>query len=511
MRGPHNIFRFVRIGATFERTGALQVVLDALSAPRNIKLAARALVFPFRWAGLKGDPAQPPIVRALVSLGPAHIKFGQLLSTRPDIVGMNLATELRILQDRLPPFSTSVAKETVWHELDIDVDEHFSEFSDPVAAASIAQVHRATIRDGGGEVAVKILRPGIERAFKRDIDAFHLAAALVGLLVPKTRRLQPRAVISHFESVVTRELDLRREAAAADELRSAAADDEGIRVPAVNWLLSAKRVVTVDWVDGINLADTDELSNAGHDLPDLARRLLQMFLRQALRDGHFHADLHQGNLKVSETGELLVLDFGIMGRIDEYTRRVYADILLGFIQKDYENVARVHFEAGYVPAENDVHDFAQALRSVGEPISGMDASRISMARLLAHLFEVTEQFGMTTRTELILLQRTMVVAEGVARTLDPQINIWETARPVVEDYIRSNAGIRAVRRDVRRIARIISRMGPHLPQLAEKMVKSMEDGSGPERHPPTVGRTAYFMLGALTMAVILLGIKVLSS
>ena len=506
MRGPQNIFRFIRIAATFERTGASRAVLDAVGASGRIKSAIAVLGFPIRWLGLKGNPQQPPIVRALTALGPAHIKFGQLLSTRPDIVGANLATELRILQDRLEPFSTEEAKATVKRELGIEVDEVFSEFSDSVAAASIAQVHHARLKDTGGDVAVKVLRPGIEKAFKRDVDALHFAASMVGFLVPGLRRLRPRAVIAHFESVVLRELDLRMEAAAADEIRAAAANDQRIRIPAVNWSLSARRVVTLDWVTGINLGDTEKLRAAGHDLPSLARRLLQMFLRQALRDGHFHADLHQGNLKVSDSGDIIVLDFGIMGRIDEYTRRVYAEILMGFIRKDYASVARVHFEAGYVPADKNVHDFAQALRSVGEPISGMAATHISMARLLSRLFEVTEQFGMKTRTELILLQRTMVVAEGVARTLDPQINIWETARPIVEDYIRSNVGLRAVRKDITAIARTMHRIGPRLPELMDTAMEALEARKEPRKVRRSRGLAIAFVIGAVVAAAALIAL-----
>ena len=510
MRGPHNIFRLLRVGATFERTGAMRVVLDAANAPRNIRFAAKALLAPFRWIGVKGNPEQPPIVRALNALGPAYIKFGQLLSTRPDIVGSKLADELRILQDKLPPFATSEAKETVRHELGIDVDETFLEFSDPVAAASIAQVHRAIIRDGGGEVAVKVLRPGIEKAFKRDVDAFHFAAAMIGFLLPFSRRLRPRAVVSHFESVVLRELDLRLEAAAADELRSAAVNDEGITIPAINWHLSGRRVVTIGWVDGINLGNMEELRSAGHDLPGLGRRLLQMFLRQVLRDGHFHADLHQGNLKVSDSGDLVVLDFGIMGRIDEFTRRTYAEIVMGFLRRDYENVARVHFEAGYVPSDRNIHEFAQALRSVNEPIFDMEASRISMAKLLAHLFEVTEQFGMTTRTELILLQRTMVVAEGVARTLDPKINFSDAARPIVDEYVRSNLGLTAARRDIKRVARTLHRIGPRLPDLIEGAVRKLDPKAKPERQQSVFQPAAVFLLGALTMATGILVIHFLT-
>jgi ubiquinone biosynthesis protein len=335
-----------------------------------------------------------------------------------------------------------------------------------VAAASIAQVHRARLRATGEEVAVKVLRPGIERAFRRDVDAFRFAARVLDLFAPSARRLRPLDVIDHFEGVVRGELDLRLEASAASEFADNTADDDGFRVPAIRWAYSARRVMTLDWVEGIGAADVEAIRAAGHDTSALARRVLQLFLRHALRDGYFHGDMHQGNLKVDAAGNLVAFDFGIMGRIDDYTRRVYAEILIGFIRRDYRRVAEVHFEAGYVPPDRNVDEFAQALRAVGEPIFGMDASRISMGRLLAYLFEVTERFGMQTRTELILLQRTMVVVEGVARTLDPRMNIWDAARPVVEGYIRDALGPVAFARDLARTAWILARFSPRLPELA---------------------------------------------
>ncbi len=479
MRGPHNIWRLIRTGATFERTGAMKQALEALDAPPALRIAARILGWPFKWLGLRGDPSQPPVLRALTALGPAYIKFGQILSTRPDVVGPELAAELRILQDKLPPFSMAEARAAVEAELGRPVDALFASFSEPVAAASIAQVHRAVIRDTGQTVAVKILRPGIEKLFRRDIDAFYFAAAMIEFLSPASRRLRPSDVVAHFDSVVRGELDLRMETAAAAEFRANTLNDEGFRVPEVIWPLSARRVMTLDWVEGIPLGDTAALAAAGHDLVRLGERVIQIFLCHALRDGYFHADMHQGNLKVAENGDLVALDFGIMGRIDEYTRRVYAEILMGFIQKDYRRVAEVHFEAGYVPADRDVDEFAQALRSVGEPIFGADASQISMARLLAHLFEVTEQFGMATRIELILLQRTMVVVEGVGRSLNPTLNMWDVARPVVEQYISDNIGPRAMLRDLRATLRVLSRFGPRLPRLAERALREMSEESPP--------------------------------
>ncbi|MCT4682323.1 MAG: 2-polyprenylphenol 6-hydroxylase [Roseicyclus sp.] len=506
MKGPHNIWRLVRPGATFERTGAMGAVLEALEAPRSIRIAARVLGWPFKWLGLRGDPGTPPVPRALTALGPAYIKFGQILSTRPDVVGHEMALQLQVLQDKLPPFPRAEAARVVASEMEKPLDAVFSEFSEPVAAASIAQVHRARLADDGREVAVKILRPGIERAFRKDIDAFYLIAWFVETLSPASRRLRPRDVIAHFEGVVMQELDLRIEASACGEFHAKTKDDPGFVVPQVEWFLSSRRMMTLEWVTGTTLSDLATIDANGYDRRALGERVLQMFLRHALRDGFFHADMHQGNLKVAPNGDLVALDFGIMGRLDAYTRRVYAEILMGFIRKDYRRVAEVHFEAGYVPADRDIDEFAQALRSVGEPIFGMDASRISMARLLAYLFEVTERFGMETRTELILLQRTMVVVEGVARSLDPEINIWTVARPVVEEYIKENIGPKAAVRDLYNTARILARFGPRLPALAERALLAQANPQRAERRSPWAERIGIGLAGVavgLGVAVLL--------
>ena len=471
-----NLWRLARTGATFQRTGAMEEALAALDAPRSIRVAARILGWPLSPLGLPGDPALPPVPRALTALGPAYVKFGQTLSTRPDVAGPKLARELRVLQDRIAPFPDAEARATVEHELGRPLEEAFSEFGPPVAAASIAQVHPAIERETGRRVAVKILRPGVERAFRKDVEAFHFIARTIEILAPSARRLRPTAVTRHFEGVVTTELDLRLEASAAAEFKANTAEDAGFRVPGVLWGLSAKRMMTLEWVEGDPLGDVELLATRDLDLPELGRFIIRSFLRHALRDGFFHADMHQGNLKVAKDGTLVALDFGIMGRIDPYTRRVYAEILLGFLRKDYRRVAEVHFEAGYVPADQDLETFAQALRSIGEPIFGQDASRISMARLLAHLFEVTERFGMQTRTELILLQRTMVVVEGVARTLDPNLNMWKSAQPVVEEWMKDNLGPKAVKRDLEATLKVLSRFGPRMPEMAEKLLTKLAEG-----------------------------------
>ena len=495
MRGPHNIWRLIRTGATLERAGAMNVVLDAFEAPTAVRIVARVLAKPFEFLGYRGDPSMPPATRALTALGPAYIKFGQILSTRPDVVGDDLAEQLRVLQDQLAPFPVEQAKAEVARELGLPVEEIFSEFSEPIAAASIAQVHKARLAETGQEVAVKILRPGVERAFRKDIDAFYFGAWMVELFAPFSRRLRPMDVIRHFDGVVRGELDLRLECSAASEFAANTVDDEGFELPEVLWPWSGRRVMTLGWADGLPLGDNAALDAAGHDRKALAERVLTLFLSHALRDGYFHADMHQGNLKVAANGNIIAYDFGIMGHIDLYTRRVYAEILYGFIRKDYMRVAEVHFEAGYVPADRDVDEFARALRAVGEPIFGMDASRISMAKLLSYLFEVTERFGMETRTELILLQRTMVVVEGVARALDPQMNIWEVARPVVSDYIKKSIGPRAVFEDLAQTAKVLTRFGPRLPRLVETALIAQSQTTTPK--PQRASRLWPALIGAV--------------
>ncbi len=328
-----------------------------------------------------------------------------------------------------------------------------------------------------------MLRPGIHGRFARDIAAFYFIAGLIERVVPAARRLRPTAVIAHFESVVAAELDLRLEAAGANEYRDNARSDQRLLVPDVYWAGTARKVLTLEWVDGLPI-EREALAGAGHDLTELATRLIQVFLNHALRDGYFHADMHQGNIRVGPDGTLILVDFGIMGRLDPITRRHYAEILYSFITRDYQRGAEVHFEAGYVPADRDVGAFAQALRAIAEPIHGQDVSNISMARLLAQLLETSERFGMETRTELILLQRTMVVVEGVARSLDPRTNMWEAARPVVEGWIRTNLGPAQIARDVRRTLEVVLRLGPRLPGLAEELVLQAEEARTRRKSPP---------------------------
>jgi ubiquinone biosynthesis protein len=504
MRGPHNIWRLIRTGATFERTGAMQVILDKLDLPPLLKFTIRLIGKPFKLLGVKGDIQFPPIVRALTALGPAYIKFGQILSTRPDVVGAELAKQLSVLQESLPPFSRDLALLEIEKDLGIPTNEVFENISEPIAAASIAQVHKAVLKSTGQTVAIKVLRPGIETAFGKDIDAFYLAANMIELLSPKSRRLRPLEVIKHFDSVVQGELDLRLEASAASEFSANTKGDALLCIPNIHWETSGRRVMTLDWVDGIPLADLEALKNSKTDMEELSTRILSMFLRHALRDGFFHGDMHQGNLKLNSKGELVTFDFGIMGRIDEYTRRVYAEILMGFIKKDYKRVAEVHFEAGYISSDQDVDLFAQALRSVGEPIFGQNAENISMAKLLSHLFDVTERFGMETRTELILLQRTMVVVEGVSRSLNPaSLDIWEAARPEVENYIKNNLGPKALIKDLIKTAQTLSHFGPKLPNLLENLLTTNNNNTN-HKKSNVKSKLTWALIGSASTTLIII-------
>ncbi|MGL5736239.1 MAG: AarF/UbiB family protein, partial [Beijerinckiaceae bacterium] len=357
--------------------------------------------------------------------------------------GMTVARELETLQDRVPAFPTAQAKAEIEASLDAPLDRLFQHFADPVAAASIAQVHPADIPEKDGSqsrVAVKVLRPGVRRRFASDLRSMFFMARMVERFVPAARRLRPVGVVETLARSVAMEMDLRLEAAALSECAENTREDQDFRVPSVDWTRTAANVLTTEWIDGISLSDRTRIVAAGHDPVDLGRNVIQSFLRHALRDGFFHADMHQGNLFIDAQGRLVAVDCGIMGRLDQKSRRYLAEILYGFITRDYTRIAEVHFEAGYVPGHHSVADFAQALRAVGEPIHDKRADEISMAKLLGLLFEITALFDMQTRTELVMLQKTMVVVEGVARSLDPHLDMWRTAEPVVREWIERHLG-----------------------------------------------------------------------
>jgi ubiquinone biosynthesis protein len=430
-----------------------------------------------------GRPGQR-LAAALVELGPSFIKLGQALSVRPDVVGDEIAADLAQLQDRLEPFPGAEARKAIEAELGKPVDALFSAFEDrAVAAASIAQVHEAFADDE--PVVVKVLRPGIEAQFARDLDFFESMAETVERTRPALRRLKPVEVVRIFAASVELEMDLRYEAAAADELAGNFDGDATFRVPRMDWSRTGRRMLTAERVGGIRIDDRAALIAAGHDPAEIVARMARIFFLQVFRDGFFHADLHPGNLFVAEDGTIVAVDFGIMGRLDRATREYLAEMLLGFLEGDYKRVAEVHKRAGYIPADASVDEFAQAARSIAEPILGLPLADISFARLLAQLFKITERFRMETQPQLLLLQKTMLVAEGVGRRLCPETNMWELARPLIEDWIAEHyapqaRAAEAVRDAVGALARL-----PRLVAEMEETVGTLARG-GVKLHPDSV-------------------------
>ncbi len=428
-----HLYRLARAGRILARHKAIPPnQLAELPAPAR-------LAYKIAGAGNTPKNEKNPLAEALTELGPTYIKLGQFLATRADIVGPERAVELSELQDRMAPFSRALALAEIDKALGEPWQNHFSEISEPVAAASIAQVHRARTVEGA-DVAIKVLRPGIEKKFADEMDSFFFGARLAERLNKPIRRLRPVAAVQTLANSVKLEMDLRMEAAAISEMGQNTAEDPGFRIPEVDWARTGRRVLTLEWVDGIALSDVAALQAAGHDLEALGDTVIQSFLRHAMRDGIFHADMHQGNLFIDASGDLVAVDFGIIGRLSPKDRMFLAEILHGFITRDYMRVAQVHFDAGYVPDSNPVAGFAQALRAIGEPLMDKNADEISMARLLGQLFQVTEQFDMETQPQLLLLQKTMVVVEGVARSLNPNLNMWEAAAPVVRQWMEQKLG-----------------------------------------------------------------------
>jgi len=460
-----HLWRLLKWGRTLARHGALRGIEEDPTTPPQVRRLARIARF-----GAK-IPPKPDYATALVKIGPAAIKLGQALSTRPDLVGPRAAENLSKLQDDLPPARFADVRRVIETSFDAPLEELFAEFDPvPVGAASIAQVHRAVTTDGR-EVAVKVLRPGVEDEFAKAIETYEWAAAHVEAMGGEAERLRPRLVVAQFRQWTVRELDLQREAASASELRENMVAEPGYHVPAIDWRRTARRVLTLEWLEGIKLNDREALIAAGHDCSALAATLVRAFLRQAVVDGFFHADLHHGNLFALPDGRIAAIDFGIMGRIDRRARMWLAEILYGLITGNYRRVAEIHFEAQYVPAHHSVEEFATALRAAGEPIRGLPVKDISVGRMLESLFAITRDFDMPTQPHLLLLQKSMVMNEGVATALDPDINMWETAEPFLRDWLRAELGPEAYYADrlielvraVKLIPDLIQRMDQYYP------------------------------------------------
>ena len=474
-RSSTHIWRLLKWGRILAKHGALRGIERDPNAPLKVKRLARLARFG------AFQPKTPDYASAFRAIGPAAIKLGQSLATRPDIVGKQAAQNLLSLQDDLPPVEFAQIKAVIETSFGRPIDALFPEIDpNPVGAASIAQVHRA-ITAQGAQVAVKVLRPGIREQFARDIETYEWAAAQLESMGGEAKRLRPRLIIANFRRWTNSELDLRREAASASELAEATKAAEGYVIPAIDWDRTNGRVMTIEWVDGIKISNRDALIEAGHDLPALARRLVLAFLSQAISGGFFHADMHQGNLFIRDDGAIVAIDFGIMGRIDRRARVWLAEILYGLTTGNYRRVAEIHFEAQYVPNHHSVDEFATALRAVGEPMRGKPASELSVGQMLDGLFAITRDFDMQTQPHLLLLQKTMVMVEGIANQLDPEINMWDVAAPFVQRWIRDELGPEAALADwIRNDAGALLR----IPALIRRLEEQFPPSGGAPQSPP---------------------------
>lgn len=481
IRASRNLHRLLSIARVLSRYRALGLVEDAFPP---LRLLTWPLKLGRRSAAADGRPGER-LAAALTDLGPSFIKLGQALSTRADLLGEQMASDLSGLQDRLPPFPAVEARRIIEEELGGPLDQFYADFDDtPIAAASIAQVHFATTREGRA-VAVKVLRPGVDALFRRDINLLTWLAEWGERTLPRLRRLKPLETVRTFEDSVAMEMDLRFEAAAAAELAENFQGDDSFRVPEVDWLRTGRRVMTLERVYGIPVDERAALIQAGHDPIAILGKAASAFFNQVFRDGFFHADMHPGNLFVDASGNLVAVDFGIMGRVDKPTRRFLGEMLLGFLSADYRKVAEVHFAAGYVPADQSVDAFTQACRSIAEPILGRPMQEISIARLLGQMFQVTETFAMETQPQLLLLQKSMLVAEGVGRNLDASVNMWQLAQPLIEQWMRSHLGPEArIREGVGTVVSALER----LPRVLAETERThlMLQGNGLRLHPDTV-------------------------
>ena len=464
------IVTLFKIGRKLALSDALNIISKVYQVPISIK-------FFFSVLGLFGKKKlnqnfneEERLCRSMESMGITFIKLGQFLATRPDIIGEKLSNQLQTLQDKVPAFSKNIAVNEIKKGVGEENFKDFFNISEPIAAASIAQVHKAQIKDEGilKDVAIKVLRPDIKKVFNDEIEALMLLAYIIESLVKKTKRLKLVDVVFLLKEITNHEMDLRFEAAAANEFYENTQNDVGFKIPKIYWKFTSDNVLTLDWIEAVSIREVEKIKSLGTDIKTLGRDIIQHFLRHAVRDGYFHADMHQGNLLVDSSGQLIFIDFGIMGRIDKINRRFLAEILYGFIQRDYKKVAQVHIAAGLVPKSVNTDELAQALRSIGEPIFGQSVKDISGGKLLKQLFDITEKFNMQTQPQLLLLQKTMVVVEGVARKLDPDANIWDISKPVLEKWLKETKDpINEIGNIFRDTSEVLKKL-PELPQVMDK-------------------------------------------
>ena len=448
------------------------------------------------------NPARPgqALAEALTVLGPAFVKFGQALSTRADLIGPAVAADLAHLQDKLPPFSPVAVRRLIEAESGLALDKCFSQFEEaPVAAASIAQVHHAVLPDGR-PVAVKLLRPGIRRRMADDIAVFRQLAKLVESLAPATRRLRLVAAVEQFAVIADQELDLRLEAAAATKLAANMAADRGIHIPWVSWDHTTERMLVLEWVEGIRIDDRTALENAGHDIEQLTTIAARAFFNQVFRDGFFHADMHPGNIFIRADGVLVPVDFGIMGSLSLEDRLFLARLLTALLERDYDNVARLHWDAGMIGPAVSLTGFALSVRAVAEPVLDKPIGEVSLGAVLGQIFGLSRRYDIAVQPQFTLLQKTMVMAEGVGRQLNPDANMWGLARDLAADWMEEHT---AIGQRLSQFADRLLELGLRLPQILDRLEEVLQQ---PPPEPPEPRRPLPWLILLAAGIIIISGV-----
>jgi ubiquinone biosynthesis protein len=466
--------RLLKIFTVFTKYGLDEIAMSGLDVPRT----ARFINTLFFWRRIT-SPRAIRLRLALEELGPIFVKFGQVLSTRPDLMPPDIVAELSLLQDRVPPFDSDLAIAQITQSLGAPPDQLFATFErTPVASASIAQVHFATLKNGK-EVAVKVLRPGMRTTIDEDLALMQMAASLIEKVWPDSRRLKPREVVAEFDKYLHDELDLMREAANGSQLRRNFQGLDLLQVPEMYWDLSAPTVLVMERMVGVPISQVETLRAAGVDIPKLAREGVEIFFTQVFRDGFFHADMHPGNIQVSldpaTFGRYIALDFGIVGALSDFDKNYLAQNFLAFFKRDYHRVATLHLESGWVPPSTRVEELESAIRAVCEPYFDRALKDISLGQVLMRLFSTSRRFNVEIQPQLVLLQKTMLNVEGLGRSLDPELDLWKTAKPYLERWMNEQIGWRGWYERLQMEAPQWSKTIPQLPRLVHHILAERHD------------------------------------